>query len=63
MTLESAQLESHGDNRMKFETFKAGAWIARYQYKSFEPVLVDHAWIWDCWNPPTVRWESCTRFR
>ena len=47
MTLESAQLESHGDNRMKFETFKAGAWIARYQYKSFEPVLVDHAWIWE----------------
>ena len=32
---------------MKFETFKAGNWTQRYQYKSFEPVLVDHAWIWE----------------
>lgn len=32
---------------MKFETFKAGTWMPRYQYKSFEPVLVDHAWIWE----------------
>ncbi len=32
---------------MKFETFKAGTWVPRYQYKSFEPVLVDHAWIWE----------------
>ncbi|MDD2721255.1 MAG: Fic family protein [Gallionella sp.] len=32
---------------MKFETFKAGAWKPRYQYKSFEPVTVDHAWIWE----------------
>ena len=32
---------------MKFETFKAGTWKPRYQYKSFEPVLVDHAWIWE----------------
>lgn len=32
---------------MKFETFKAGAWTPRYQYRSFEPVLVDHAWIWE----------------
>ncbi len=31
---------------MKFETFKAGVWTARYQYKSFEPVLVDHEWLW-----------------
>ena len=30
---------------MKFENFKAGTWTPRYQYKSFEPVLVDHAWI------------------
>ena len=36
---------------MKFETFKAGAWTQRYQYKSFEPVLVDHAWIWE---DPTI---------
>jgi len=32
---------------MKFETFRAGTWKPRYQYKSFEPVLVDHAWIWE----------------
>ena len=31
---------------MKFETFKAGVWQQRYQYKSFEPVLVDHEWLW-----------------
>lgn len=36
---------------MKFETFKAGTWTPRYQYKSFEPVLVDHAWIWE---DPTI---------
>jgi Fic family protein len=32
---------------MKFETFRAGRWQARYQYKSFEPVLVNHEWIWE----------------
>jgi Fic family protein len=32
---------------MKFETFKAGRWTPRYQYKSFEPVQVNHAWIWE----------------
>lgn len=32
---------------MKFETFKAGTWTPRYQYKSFEPVPVDHPWIWE----------------
>ena len=32
---------------MKFETFKAGVWRQRYQYKSFEPVLVNHEWIWE----------------
>ena len=31
---------------MKFETFKAGVWQQRYQYRSFEPVLVDHEWLW-----------------
>lgn len=36
---------------MKFETFQAGVWIQRYQYKSFEPVPVDHAW---CWEDATV---------
>jgi Fic family protein len=32
---------------MKFETFKAGRWYPRYQYKSFEPVLVNHDWTWE----------------
>lgn len=32
---------------MKFESFKAGTWQRRYQYKSFEPVLVDHDWSWE----------------
>ena len=32
---------------MKFETFKAGAWKQRYQYKSFEPVPVNHEWVWE----------------
>lgn len=32
---------------MKFETFKAGKWHPRYQYKSFEPVPVDHEWSWE----------------
>ncbi len=32
---------------MKFETFQAGVWQQRYQYKSFEPVLVDHPWLWE----------------
>lgn len=36
---------------MKFETFNAGEWRQRYQYKSFEPVPVNHAWIWE---DPTI---------
>lgn len=32
---------------MRFETFKAGAWRQRYQYKSFEPVPVNHEWVWE----------------
>ena len=32
---------------MKFETFKAGVWRQRYQYKSFEPVPVNHEWVWE----------------
>lgn len=34
---------------MRFETFKAGHWQQRYQYKSFEPVPVNHDWTWE--NP------------
>lgn len=32
---------------MKFETFNAGVWRQRYQYKSFEPVAVNHEWLWE----------------
>ncbi len=32
---------------MKFETFQAGVLRQRYQYKSFEPVLVNHEWVWE----------------
>ncbi|MHB8249730.1 MAG: Fic family protein [Acidithiobacillus sp.] len=32
---------------MKFETFQAGHWQQRYQYKSFEPVPVNHEWFWE----------------
>lgn len=32
---------------MKFETFQAGVWRQRYQYKSFEPVPVNHDWVWE----------------
>jgi hypothetical protein len=29
------------------EKFSAGRWQQRFQYKSFEPVPVNHAWIWE----------------
>jgi Fic family protein len=32
---------------MKFETFKPGRWQQRLQYKSFEPVAVNHDWKWE----------------
>ena len=32
---------------MKLETFIAGHLQQRYQYKSFEPVPVNHEWIWE----------------
>ena len=32
---------------MKFETFKAGRWQQRLQYRSFEPVAVNHGWHWE----------------
>jgi Fic family protein len=31
---------------VEFEKFKAGRWAQRYQYKSFEPVTVNHSWTW-----------------
>lgn len=32
---------------MRFETFQAGSWRQRYQYKSFEPVPVNVEWTWE----------------
>ena len=32
---------------MKLETFKAGVWHKRYQYKSFEPAPINHDWSWE----------------
>lgn len=32
---------------MKFESFVAGHWQQRYQYKSFEPTPVNHDWTWE----------------
>lgn len=32
---------------MKFESFQAGVLRQRYQYKSFEPVPVNHEWVWE----------------
>lgn len=32
---------------MKLETFKAGVWRQQYQYKSFQPTLVNHVWTWE----------------
>jgi Fic family protein len=32
---------------VKFESFKAGRWQTRYQYKSFEPVPVNREWTWE----------------
>ncbi|MFT3760244.1 Fic family protein [Thauera sp.] len=45
---------------MKIETFKAGQWQQRYQYKSFEPVPVNHEWRWE---DPTINalLEQATR--
>jgi len=31
---------------MELEQFIAGHWVARYQYTSFEPATVNHAWTW-----------------
>jgi Fic family protein len=36
---------------MKLEKFKSGTWRQRYQYKSFEPVLVNTEWTWE---DPTI---------
>ena len=32
---------------MKLEAFKAGDYKQQYQYRSFSPALINHAWSWD----------------
>ncbi|MEO5352704.1 MAG: Fic family protein [Magnetococcus sp. XQGC-1] len=32
---------------MKFATFQSGQFRQQYQYKSFQPTLVNHEWSWD----------------
>lgn len=32
---------------LKFESFTSGHWQSQYQYKSFEPITVNHNWIWE----------------
>ncbi len=32
---------------MKFETFKSGQWIQQYEYKSFQPTLINQEWSWE----------------
>lgn len=32
---------------MIFNDFKAGTWLQRYHYKSFEPSLINQEWTWD----------------
>lgn len=32
---------------MKLESFQAGRLVQRYEYKSFEPVPVNHEWTWE----------------
>jgi Fic family protein len=31
---------------MQFEEFEAGSWKQQYQYKSFQPVPINHEWNW-----------------
>jgi Fic family protein len=37
--------------KMNLEDFTAGHWQPRYQYKSFEPIMIDRQWTW---NDPTI---------
>ena len=32
---------------MKLEAFKAGDYKQQYQYRSFSPAFINHAWNWD----------------
>lgn len=32
---------------MNIKHFKSGKYVQRYEYKSFEPELINHSWIWE----------------
>lgn len=32
---------------MNFKDFKAGSWVQQYEYQSFSPAPVNHAWSWE----------------
>ena len=32
---------------MNLKQFKAGNYVQRFEYKSFEPELINHTWVWD----------------
>jgi len=32
---------------MNFKDFKAGRWVQQYEYQSFSPAPVNHAWSWE----------------
>ena len=31
---------------LHFESFAPGVWLQQYKYKSFSPVTVNRAWLW-----------------
>lgn len=46
---------------MKFEEFKSGRHKQQYQYKSFQPTLINHGWTWE--DPRiNVLLEKATKF-
>lgn len=46
---------------MKFEEFKSGSHKQQYQYKSFQPTLINHGWTWE--DPRiNVLLEKATKF-
>lgn len=49
-----------GGAGLKLEDFSAGTWRNRYQYKSFEPTLIRHEWVWEDATVNTLL-EAATR--
>lgn len=47
LSTQTVKEEISMPTQQKIETFKAGEWRKRYQYKSFEPVKVNTLWVWE----------------